>query len=287
MECVDHVSYGVGDLLYAISRHVWWCTDTAGLELDRQTLFRRDVISVSVESMHSISPASKGNRRSQLFRVAEHLRTVKRVPRVPTFPSASAHAPYNSEDVGRLRNWATSQRTDLGRANAWTLLLFGLGAGLRAGEICSTTHKQLIDTRSGHTIAVSGEASRAVPLLSEWEEYWAELPSCNDGLVFRPGVSGHYPNMVTNFVHRSSGVGLKPQTQRLRATWMVTHLTAGTPLHVLVTAAGLTSAASFSRLFPFLPSQTWRVEEALLRHPGPLSLPRTRLPGADRGESRG
>jgi integrase len=285
-ECVDYVSYDVPDLMYAISRHVWWCIDTAGLELDRRMLFRRDVIAVSVEAMCGSSPASKGNRRSQLFRVAEHLRTIAREAPVPAFPNASAHAPYSSEDVGRLRNWAAGQRTDLGRANAWTLLLLGIGAGLRAGEICSTTHKQLIDTPNGHTIVVADGTSRTVPLLSEWEEHWAELPERHDGHVFRPGVSGHYPNMVTNFVHRSSGAGLKPQTQRLRATWLVNQLNAGTPLGVLMTAAGLTSAASFSRLLPFLTNPTSRIEEDLLRRPSLLSLSRTLTPGAEQGVIR-
>jgi integrase len=269
-ECMHETSYTAADLMYAVSRHVWWCTDTAGFELDRDTLFRRDVISVSVEALDGVSGGAKGNRRSQLFRIAEALRTIDRPGHIRAFGGASPLAPYSRTEIVSLRNWATGQRTALGRSNAWVLLLLGLGAGLRAAEICAATHKHVVDSAGGRTILVPGDNSRMVPLLAAWEGDWDELPENDgkDGRLFRPGVRGHYPNMVTNFVHRSQGVGLKPQTQRLRATWIVTHLVAGTPLDLLRVAAGVTSISAFARLAPFLPVRTDQTSEALLRFPG-------------------
>lgn len=272
-ECVRETPYGAADLMYAVSRHVWWCTDTAGFELDRETLFRRDVISASVEALVGVSLGAKGNRRSQLFRVGEVLQTIERQTPLPPFRAASPNAPYSTSDIIRLRGWAHGQPTDLGRANAWALLVLGLGAGLRAGEICSVRHTQVLDSVEGHTFVVAGDATRLVPLLSVWEADWHKLAKDHgeDGRLFRPGVRGRYPNMLTNFVHRSTGIGLKPQSQRLRSTWIVTQLTTGTPLRALMSAAGISSLSALSRFADFLPTQDDGGQPNRLRHPEMLS----------------
>lgn len=40
---------------------------------------------------------------------------------------------------------------------------------------------------------------------------------------------------------------------RLRATWLLHHLAVGTPMRVLVEAAGTTTAATLMALVPYLP----------------------------------
>jgi hypothetical protein len=67
-------------------------------------------------------------------------------------------------------------------------------------------------------------------------------------------------NAITNFVNRGYSGGLRPSSQRMRATWIVCHLNARTPLNVLSTAAGLESIDALARFQPFM--HPWPEDDA-------------------------
>lgn len=94
-----------------------------------------------------------------------------------------------------------------------------------------------------------------IPVLFEWEELLAEAldGTASDELAFCSGRTGVHRNFVTNFVAKTSGVGLKPQLQRLRATWIVHHLAAGTPAVPFMQAAGVQSLEALTRYLRFVP----------------------------------
>ena len=72
--CEQKTPYSARDLLAASARHVHWCWQTAGLPLDREVVFRREVIAEYIaHGCPQMSPASAGNRRSQLLRMSELL----------------------------------------------------------------------------------------------------------------------------------------------------------------------------------------------------------------------
>jgi len=76
----------------------------------------------------------------------------------------------------------------------------------------------------GVVVRVTGARAKRVPVLVlvEWAEpLVARAQELSGGtFVFRPGHEAFYPNLVSNFVARGQRDGMKPQTQRLRSTWV-------------------------------------------------------------------
>ena len=63
------------------------------------------------------------------------------------------------------------------------------------------------------------------------------------GFAFAPKREAAGKNLVSNFVARSEGEGIRPNAQRIRATWVVDHLQSGTPVLNLMELAGVRSLA--------------------------------------------
>jgi hypothetical protein len=73
-----------------------------------------------------------------------------------------------------------------------------------------------------------------------------------------------FKNVCTKFVSNTTGV-IKPSSQRLRATWLVHHLTVGTPVKVLLEAAGIGSLNALTRYIQFVPDVDPSVARRRLR----------------------
>jgi integrase len=260
------------DLMLTCSRLAVWATRVAGLPLERQAVFQRETIAkFIVRGCAHFKPATQGNMRSQLLRMSEVLLDRHSVPRrLKPLKAADPSRPYSDRELVSLRNWADGQSTPSRRANANILMSAGAGAGLTASEIgeLRTTDVQ-IDT-AGVQLIVRGERPRTVPVLAEWESAFAlRVGDLRSGsYLFRENHSQFYPNLISNFVARSARVGVKPQTQRLRATWVVRHLSAGTPVSALLKAAGVDSLESFTRYVRFVLTLDPELERQVLRKPG-------------------
>jgi hypothetical protein len=129
------------------------------------------------------------------------------------------------------------------------MLALGVGAGLHPNEIVELPRANIEFTSRGTTIHVTGKNSRSIPLLHEWEEYVDVHPAHEYAIA--SAATNRTTRILTDFIKASSGVQLKPTPQRLRATWVVTHLNASTPLPVLLDAAGLASPFSLNRYLPY------------------------------------
>jgi len=257
--------YSASGLLHATSRFVLWTWQTAGLELDRAVVFSRPVISEYIEcGCDTKSPASRGNQRSQLLRMAEALLGPEAAPpRLPPLPASNPVAPYSAADLITFCSWADGQTTTRRRQDCRVLLALAAGAGLSAHEIAAlrTTHVRCDE--SGVLLAVAGSRARIVPVLHDWETSLVDAVNAlsPDVPMFRPGHTGTPKNLTTNFLTKCNGVGARPQTQRLRATWIVTHLTACTPVVPFMGAAGVQSLEALTRYLRFVPG----VDPALAR----------------------
>ncbi|MFK4729517.1 hypothetical protein ROT00_07510 [Agromyces mediolanus] len=247
--------YSDEQLMRTVSRHTLWCWQTAGLPLDRETLLSTPVIDESCMQVRGLSAASRGNVRSQLLRVAEALLPAVR-QRLAPLPPAEPSAPYTTAQLTSFRSWAAGQPTAAARQSAATLISLGAGAGLAARELAAVLPEDVIEDDEGVLVQVRGERERTVPLLQSWEELLLETRSqaLSGRPLFRPTHGKFYPNIVTNFVARSDGIGLKPQSPRLRATWLVTLLTAGTPPQALLDAAGVASLEALTRFLAYVPA---------------------------------
>lgn len=248
-DVVGKIPYPTDAVKNAVAHHVHWCVNVSALPLRRTTIFQRDVIGAAVYAMPTTNTSTQGRRRSLLLRVGESLGVIATTAPLPPLPAATPSTPYSALEVELIVQWVTMQRDHVARS-ADALVALGLGAGLATRDLAAVRAVDIdTDGRSVHT------GSRLVPVLPEWRERLRALASIAkdaEAAIFRPGTSWS-KNVVTVFVARSVGVGLRPSTQRMRATWLVQHMAMGTPMQDLLSAAGLASMDALVRYERFLP----------------------------------
>jgi integrase len=191
--------------------------------------------------------------------------------RLNPLPPSEPAPPYSAAELISLRSWASSQSTPARRTNASVLLACGVGAGLSASEIGNLRVQNIVIDNAGVKVIVDGRRQREVPVLGEWEEPLRcrvdEL--AGNRFAFRENHTQFYPNIVSNFVNRSRVVGVRPQTQRMRTTWIIRHLAAGTHVVAFMDAAGVDSLEALTRYVRFVPRLDRREERKQLRNPRP------------------
>ena len=248
--------YKPRDLALAVSRLALWGSTSVGIELDRDVLLRREFIDRFIRyGCRGQTEAARSNLRAQLLRVAEALLEPTLAPvRLAVLGPADPSQPYSEQEIAKMCSWAAGQHTDGRRGNAMILLALGLGAGLSASEIGNLQREDIRVNSHGVTARVESGRVRIVPVVEEWESsVAARAAELTEGaFLFRPGHTKFYPNLISNFVARGGWSEVLPQTQRLRATWIVRHLDAGTPIAPLIAAAGVDSLEAMTRYVRFL-----------------------------------
>ena len=127
------------------------------------------------------------------------------------------------------------------RDGTLALLGLGLGAGLMSLEM-TQTHDTWLRTRAdGLDLEVKGRPARRIPVVAAWEWTLRHANArCGGGYLFRPDRADRGRKMVSVFTENlPRGDAPKLSVQRLRATWLVRHLEARVPVHVLAAAAGI------------------------------------------------
>lgn len=261
-DCDLKTRYSAQELMVVTARHVHWCWTTGGLELDRAVIFRREIIAEYIaRGCPQMTRASAGNRRSQLLRMSELLLPPQdRVDRLAPMPTSTALSPYTQADLIALRSWASSLNTHYRQVQAHLLLALGLGAGMSNAEILAARSCHLQVDSEGALIEVVGSRPRIVPVLATWEEPLVDFakarPLNDQQFIFRPRRTSLNNHTIGNFVDRTRPGRVKPTAQRMRVTWIVTHLIAGSPLVALVTAAGVDSLEALTRYLQFVPNRS-------------------------------
>lgn len=266
--CDRETAYDQGDLSVAATKLTAWAKATAGLPLERDIVFRRETIGNFIATgATEYRPAARGNLRSQLLRMSEVLLPQHQIRKLRPLPPSDPTRPYSMQQVALLRVWADTESTPARIANANVLLALGLGAGLTASEIGTVRVEDLEIDEFGVVVHVLGDREREVPVLQVWETALRRraLTLEQDRFVFRENHGKFYPNLVSNFVARSHVLGPLPQTQRMRTTWVVGHLERGTPVRVLMRAAGVESLEAFTRYIEFVPMPSGAGYRQLLR----------------------
>lgn len=248
-EASAHLTYADASIVNAIAHHVDWCVNVAGYSMTRESVFRRDVIGAAASVMATTHSSSRGRRRSLLLRVGEVLGVIPTARALTPLAAASPSAPYTAAEAYEVTRWALSQRDDR-QPSARALVALGMGAGFPSREICAARASDILNDG---TAVRTGD--RIVPVVDDWRAELDELARSAappNAALFRDGVAWH-KNMVTNFVATSVPDGFPPTVQRMRATWLVEHLSAGTPMQDLLAAAGLQSMDALVRYERFLP----------------------------------
>jgi integrase len=268
-DTIGRTAYGPSELNMAASRLAAWCWQSAGLPLERNIVFSRRVIARFVAvGCPTLKPAARGNLRSQLLRMSEVLAEPSMVVRrLSPLPPSDPSAPYSAQEMRALSSWASTQSTAARRANAEVLIAAGAGAGLSAAEVGELRVRDIEVDDHGVVLVIGGERPRRVPVLREWEQPLINRTKAlaPERFAFRENHTAFYPNLITNFVDRSKVIGVRPQSQRLRSTWILHHLNAATPVVPLMRAAGVESLEAFTRYVRFVGEISSDAERDFLR----------------------
>jgi integrase len=176
---------------------------------------------------------------------------VRRGQRATPFAGAKAPAPYSPAERAELAAVAAAQRDPARRASALAVVVFGIGAGLRPGELVALRGSDVIGHGRRVSVHVSGAAARVVPVTAPYAGRAAGLAAAaGHAHLFRPGPADRgYKNFVTNFARALTA---DPDASRLtvsrcRSSFICDHLAAGTPLRELLAITGICQAESRGR----------------------------------------
>jgi integrase len=224
---------------------------TRGVPAGREFLLDYDVIEAfCVAGLPGARPSTRGTYRSALYRLAVPVHGEPGQRGTP-FAGARAPAPYSPADRAELAAVAAAQRDPARRVSALAMVVFGIGAGLRPGELVALRGSDVARRGRRVMVRVGGPAARVVPVTPRYAVRAAGLArGAGAGPVFRPGpASRSYKNFVTNFAR---GLAADPSAPRLgpgrcRSSFICDHLAAGTPVAELLAITGICQAESLAR----------------------------------------
>jgi integrase len=222
-----------------------------GIPPGPEFLLDYDVIEAfCVAGLPGARPSTRGTYRSALYRLA---RPVHGEPglRATPFAGARAPVPYSPAERAELAAMAAAQRDPARRASALAVVVFGIGAGLRPGELVALRGSDVSRRGRRVTVRVWGPAARVVPVTPGHAGRAAGLAaSAGAGHLFRPGPADRgYKNFVTNFARTLTGdpAASRLTMSRCRSGFICGHLAAGTPVGEPLAITGICQAESLAR----------------------------------------
>ncbi len=222
-----------------------------GIPASAEFLLDYDVIEAfCVAGLPGCVPSTRGTYRSALYRLAAPVHGDPGQRATP-FAGARAPAPYSPAERAGLAAMAAAQRDPARRASALAVVVFGIGAGLRPGELVALRGSDVTSHGRRVAVHVSGPAARVVPVTPAYAGRARELARrAGSGHVFRPGPADRgYKNFVTNFARTLTADPAAPRLSagRCRSSFICDHLAAGTPLRELLAITGICQAGSLAR----------------------------------------
>ena len=222
-----------------------------GIPASWEFLLDYDVIEAfCVAGLAGRACSTRGTYRSALYRLAAPVHG-EPGKRATPFAGAKAPPPYSPAERAGLAAIAAAQRDPARRASALSVVVFGIGAGLRPGELVSLRGCDVSRRGRQVTVRVSGPAPRVVPVTSGYAGRAAGLArSAGEGYLFRAGPARRgYKNFVANFARTLAADPAAPRltVSRCRSSFICDHLAAGTPLRELLAITGICQAESLAR----------------------------------------
>jgi hypothetical protein len=256
--CVDRTAYSNAELHHACAALVLFVARQSNADLSDQTVFAAPAIESYIATRTDMSPASRGNLRSMLYRMSEVLLgTTGKGDISYALSAASPSEPYSDRERKALERWRAAQSVTR-RPSADALFGLGFGAGLSASEVMTVTPADIEfetnDAGPESSVNVAGTRARRVLIDKDWNDSVVRAWQAhqNQALVFCPDRKGAGKNLITNFIARGGDVGLRPNTQRIRASYLVTHINAGDSVTTLIRIAGVKSLDALARYVRFV-----------------------------------
>jgi len=222
-----------------------------GVPPGREFLLDYDVIEAfCVAGLPGRASSTRGTYRSALYRLATPVHGEPGQRGTP-FAGAKPPPPYSPAERAGLAAIAAAQRDPAKRRSALAMVVFGIGAGLRPGELTALRGSDVACRGRRVVTRVTGNRQRLVPVASRYAGRAAELARCaGDGFVFRPGRADRgYKNFVTSFARTLAADPAAPPLtlSRCRSSFICGHLAAGTPVGELLAITGICQAESLAR----------------------------------------
>jgi len=201
--------------------------------------------------------STRGTYRSVLYRLAGQVHGPPGQRATP-FAGAKAPPPYSPGERAALAAAARAQREPAKRSSALAVVAFGVGAGLRPGELAGLRGSD-VARRGGRVVAhvTGGPAPRMVPVAARYAGRAAELAGrAADGFVFRPGPADRgYKNFVNGFARDLARDPDAPalSMSRARSSFICDHLAAGTAIREILAVTGIFEVESLSRYARHVP----------------------------------
>jgi len=240
-------------VLRTLTRLGVWALDQ-GMALDPEVVLDPDTVERFVAE-GSAGERSRATYRAVLRRVGPLLTTkAPWEPRPLSVARRQVAAPYTDAEVELLRLDADRQSTDHRRRAARALLALGVGAGLDGRWVTWVTAGDVVDDGGGLVVRVGEPVARAVPVLADWEEQVRDLAKTAGGEFLVGGLSRsrNRASALTASLEVPPGHP-RLSAARLRSTWLLWHLSAGTRLPELAAAAGLQGVTVLSDLLDAVP----------------------------------
>ena len=222
-----------------------------GIPAAAEFLLDYDVIEAfCVAGLAGRACSTRGTYRSALYQLAAPVHGEPGQRGTP-FAGARPPSPYSPAERAELAALAAAQHDPAKRASALAMVVFGIGAGLRPGELAALRGSDVARRGRQVTVRVSGPAARVVPVAPGYAGRTAGLArGAGDRHLFRPGpASRGYKNFVTNFARTLAADPAAPRLgmSRCRSSFICDHLAAGTPLRELLAITGICQAESLAR----------------------------------------
>ena len=231
--------------------------DARGVPAGREFLLDYDVIEAfCVAGLTGRAPSTRGTYRSALYRLAAGANGPPGQRPTP-FPGAKPPPPYSPAERAELAAAAAAQRDAVTRAPALALVVFGIGAGLRPGELVALRGSDVARHGRQVVVCVGGPAARVVPVTADYAgRAWQLARRAGSDFVFRPGPANRgYKNFVSNFIRGLAGdpAAARLSLRQARSSFICHHLAAGTLIPVLLAIAGIAEAGSLARYARHVP----------------------------------
>ena len=251
--------YWVAYALTVVGGLVRMCED-AGIALTRERVFaeRTRQRYLHVTCAGHVNMAQAGYR-SRLDVVSGALSRSAQVAAL-TRPGISAEdvlRPYTDENIVDLVTWLDGLRPETRRSRATCTLTLGLGIGSRRRDVAVIRGIDVTRDADGVHVSIGGTSPRTVTCLARFENsLWEAAQYAGANLIVAPTQPTLSENRYQESLNQING--LRPPVpfmlRRFRNTWLINHLAAGTPLPVLMPAAGLLTAQHLQDLLPHVPA---------------------------------
>lgn len=268
--------------VHSISRYVHWAHLLNGRPLEHAAIFERTLIIAFTESaLPGRRDEYVATERARLISIAKRVNRSEKP--LPTKKRARVgNPPYASAEIDRFRNLAPAICSAYARRSVRLILALSTGAGLNPSDYINLRNRHIrIDASPGGGIIVdvqhSGQAARTslrarrVALWADWESEVRDLMSepglDPDGFVVWEKVGDrHALQALTQGLQRTfPNRGQRPRIDRLRTTWIVNHVRAGTPVPVLTVGGGFRDAESLARYMQFVEMPDEATQMRMLR----------------------